>query len=620
MDDSQDRSAQLPAIAKQRPWDTETMVPLPADAGFTPQEHWAWARIIRGLTANMSLFPSDAAAQIAGKEGSDDGRGDDPKNAENWPAHRTLSARFLGAILFLDPWATAAARPFVRIRCARFVGGVDWENENYEGEIGLQRCVFDEDVIWRGLRVGKLVNLSGSRMQGRLWADRLTIEGGLFCRDGFSAKSDVRMLGARIGHVEFSGATLEGALEADGMVVGGDLFLREGFSAEGDIRLLGAVVDGDLAFNGAVLNGVLEGDRLVVKGGLFCSTGLVAKKAIRLLGARVGGSASFVGATFEDLISADGLKVEGSLFLRDVKKLSGADFLGATIEGELQLSQSAIDGEVDLTGADIKGDINLAFAADVGPKWGEKARLVLRNARAGAFAGGLGALRRGRGFVPCDLAGFSYNRIGGIGAGAVGSTLATAKGPHLRAWLKQCRPHDHFDPAPYHTLAKALRDAGRSDRAADVRNALGNYELVAKGTPLAQRFMLALSWLFIGYGERNHRAVIAFVLLGLIATYVGYWQDMISLPAGSPAGWEDLRAWLSWAGFGFGNSIPLVTLDPAHATFLQDHFCVEPGPLKCMRADVPFGLTGFFYVTKVVGFIILSYLAAGLSGLAQHKE
>lgn len=619
MDDARERSGQLPMLMKQTPWDGETKVPLPADARFTPQEHWAWSRIIRGEAADMRFFPSDAAAQASGAEGADDGAGDNPADADKWPAHREVSARFMRAILFVAPWSTAPTRPFVRIACARFSEELDWENEIYPGELGLTKCLFKKNLTLRGLRL-KLFNLWGSRFEGSLRGDRLVIESGLFCRDGFSAVGDIRLLGARVGQVEFSGATLDGDLAADGLVVEGDFFCNSEFKCKGEIRLLGAHIGGDLAFNSAKLDGPLCADRLVVEGGFFCREGFVAKKEVRLLGARIAGSATFVGATIEGLLRADSLVVDGSLFLRDMK-LFAADLLSARVGWVLQLSRSVISGEIDLTGAEIRGELSLALSDDDGPNWGPDARLVLRNAKVGALAGGLDAFRRDKKhFVACDLGGFSYDRIGGVGAGAVGSTLASAKGRDLRAWLKQCRPRDHFDPAPYLTLAKALRDAGRSDRSADVRNALGNYELVAKGTPLAQRFMLALSWLFIGYGERNHRAVLAFVLLGLMATYVGYWQDMISLPRGSPAGWEDLRAWLSWAGFAFGNSIPLVTLDPAHATFLQDHFCVDPGPLKCTRADVPFGLTGFFYVTKVVGFIILSYLAAGLSGLAQHKE
>jgi hypothetical protein len=181
----------------------------------------------------------------------------------------------------------------------------------------------------------------------------------------------------------------------------------------------------------------------------------------------------------------------------------------------------------------------------------------------------------------------------------------------LRAWLRRCRPKDHFDPAPYLALSSSLHEAGRKDRAADIRMALGDYELVAPGTPLQQRFLLLLSRIFIGYGERNHRAIIAFIVVVAGAAAMGYWQDLIWLPAETPAGRWDQQAWLDWMGFAFGDAVPILTFDEAHKTFLVDRFAPH---------SVPTGLTAFFYFVKIVGFIILSYLAAGLSGLAQRRN
>jgi hypothetical protein len=559
----------------QMPWDEGVAVPLPPEAGFTPQEHWAWARIIRGERADMRFFPKDnAAAQATGDDGPDDGAGGDPRDAGKWPEHRDLSAQFIYTILFCEPWSSACARSFVRIGCARFREELDWENETFDGEIELSGSLFEEDVIWRGLTVGKLFDLQRSCIEGVLRGDGLTVKGALFCRGGFHAKDDVRLLGARIGR--------------------------------------------DLSFTDARIEGALRADRLSIEGSLFCGQGFTIDGDIRLLGARFGGNADFEGARFEGALRADGCLVEGTCFLRNMKKLGATDLLGARILQNMHLSGSHIVGLIDLTGIEIQGELNLAQFVGNAPTWADEARLVLRNAKAGALACGLHAFRRGKSFVACDLAGFSYERIGGIGAGGAGSTLASAKGEDLRIWLQCCRPSDHFDPAPYRALASALEAAGRKDRAADVRNALGNYELVAKGTPLLQRVMLALSWLFIGYGERNHRAFIAFALLVLGAAGVGYWHELVWPSAATIAGWTDRQAWLDWGGFAFADAVPLITFDEAHKTFLADRFCGAEAKGVCDRT--PAGLTAFYYFVKVAGFAILSYLAAGLSGLAQRGD
>ena len=64
-----------------------------------------------------------------------------------------------------------------------------------------------------------------------------------------------------------------------------------------------------------------------------------------------------------------------------------------------------------------------------------------------------------------------------------------------------------------------------------------------------------------------------------------------------------------WGWFSFGNAIPVLTLDEAHATFINDTF-------KAAHLTPPPWLKSFFYVQKLFGFAMLTYLAAGLSGMA----
>ena len=70
-----------------------------------------------------------------------------------------------------------------------------------------------------------------------------------------------------------------------------------------------------------------------------------------------------------------------------------------------------------------------------------------------------------------------------------------------------------------------------------------------------------------------------------------------------------------WPGFSFANAVPLITFDKAHETFLAAQFGKPDDP-----ASVPVGIAWAFYAEKVLGFVILTYLAAGLSGLARPSS
>ena len=91
-----------------------------------------------------------------------------------------------------------------------------------------------------------------------LTADGLTVNGDMFCNDGFTAAGEVRLPGAHItGQLVFTGATLTNpdrtALFADGLTVNGGMFCRDGFTATGEVRLLRAHITGQLSFSGATL-------------------------------------------------------------------------------------------------------------------------------------------------------------------------------------------------------------------------------------------------------------------------------------------------------------------------------------------------------------------------------
>lgn len=539
---------------RQRPWDETTVAPLPPEAGFTAWELWVWERVIRGELADLSKYP-----------GAPDTGEIDPAKAAEWPAHRVLSERFLRTILFHPPWSTAPERPGVRIRCALIREPINWSARETHGEIWLDLCLFEKAVTLQDATVCGLLSFEGSHFAESLDLERAYIKGGL---------------------------------------------LLSGIQAHGEIRMLGAQVGGTLTFRGAVLHKAVKADRLDVGASMFFRDA-IALDEIVMVGAVVRGQLSFVGSELRNFLQMEGIHVQGDLFLRGMKRLSTSSMIGCKIDLDLQLCGTFVDGDIVLTGTRIGGELHLEGPGVDPPIWSERSKLVLRNVECAALAGSLKAFQteRGKGkkrFVAMDLTGFKYQRMGGFG-GDTGATLAEASSRDLVAWLGRATPEDaRFNPQPYRHLAATLTDAGYRNKSDDVMFALQQHELGASTTTFGRRMMLFFLWLFIGYGYRNFAAVVWF--LGAVVLGVAFGLGALGYHSlGPPA--EMSR----WGWFSFGNAIPLLTLDEAHKTFIDDVFA-EKG------LAVPMWLKSFFYLQKIFGFAMLSYLAAGLTGLASRGK
>lgn len=560
---------------RQRPWSTKPVISLPEEAGFTKAEHWAWARILNGMIADMARYPGDNISPedegwLLGAEGEEP----DPKNPQSFAPHQHLSERLLRTVLFHEPWASAPERPGVRIQHARIMDEIDWTGRRTSGEIWLDYCRLEGTPFWQGM----------------------TIAGGL----------------------SLDGAILEQDLNADGLHVAGDLFCRNGFTAKGTIRLVGAQIGGQAAFVSAVLEQDLIADDLHVAGGLFCPDGFIAKGEVRLVRAQISGNAEFDGAVLEQGLNADGLHVAGDVFCRDgFTAKGGIDLPGAQIGGDLQIRKSWIEGEIGLTGARIGGELHLDKNSETRPEWGENAALILRNARIGALAGGLDSFRKVRigpakrnDFPRLDFTGLRYEELGGLGASDAGS-LAHAQARDLIALLEAASEpeEDQFSPGPYRQMANVLADSGQKSKSIELLRAMRKHERkCAKG---ARKIGLSLSGWLTGFGYRPWYAAGWFMLLTAIWTLIGLAMTSdfdVRFPTPADIAWQ-----IRWFWFTIGNALPLISLDEAHKTFLADAKNVEPH-------NVPVVMASLFYIHKLLGYSLITYLAASLTGVTDKRS
>lgn len=145
---------------------------------------------------------------------------------------------------------------------ARIVGKLDLSFATVPVKLGLFHCHFSErpDLMQAHF---PLLGLSRSRLEQGLLADGLKLDGSLFCRGGFHATGEVRLLGAAIGgNAEFDGATLSNvggkALWADGIKITGGLLCRGDFKITGAADLTAARIEKWFEWAPKEWNGLLD--------------------------------------------------------------------------------------------------------------------------------------------------------------------------------------------------------------------------------------------------------------------------------------------------------------------------------------------------------------------------
>lgn len=397
------------------------------DVAVAPFRHPPWPVTLlvtrmHGKTARMTtqLAEHERRIRTAAATGElvdlrvGDADHDDPAHGACWDDSRTVRAELLIELLTKERAQNADQPWAIKIQGARITGSLNLEARELACPLLLRACRFEDPVILdetaapairlpgcyvpslsaeqlrtsgnlelndgftargevrlRGARVGGIFDLSGAHLTNpgvdALVADQMTVEQSMLCRDGFTAEGVVHVTGARIGgNLEFDGARIVNpggrALDADQLTVGQSMLCRGGFTVEGAVHMSGALIGGLLSFEGAHLINpegyALRTSQLTVKQSLHCRKGFTAEGEVRLLSARVGGVLSFVGAHLTNpdgrALNAARLTVEQSAHCRD----------GFVAEGEVRLEGAHIGGELDLNGAHLTNPGGQALNAD----------------------------------------------------------------------------------------------------------------------------------------------------------------------------------------------------------------------------------------------------------------
>ncbi|MDX5930241.1 hypothetical protein [Acidiphilium acidophilum] len=216
------------------------------------------------------------------------------------------------------------------------IGLLDLQCTSINFGILLLNCRIFEEIILNDSTVVGLLNFQGSSIAG-LKADRIRCSAGLFLRNGFLSRGEVRLLGAHIVG-DFNcrhGFFIEGptgiSINADGIDVSGSIYFDDGFVAAGAVRLLSAKIGGSVSCRRGVFNNQLAMDGINVRRNVDIDQEFVAAGEVRLLGAHIQGDLSCRLGFFKSAgiaLNCQSMRVNGILFLDEIRVPNGIIFLG----------------------------------------------------------------------------------------------------------------------------------------------------------------------------------------------------------------------------------------------------------------------------------------------------
>ncbi len=548
------------------------ILPLPK---WTEPEKWAWTQICEGKEANFNERLKEKL---------------DPRNPAHdgeWSDERKLSSIFLETILLHEPFRSAIPRQGVRIIGAYFPDDINLTDASIERPLMVHKSRFKSQVDMFRLKTLALISLEGSKFDGGLNMSSSLVGVHLFIRDAIFDKVDLK--GTEISdYLDMNGSTFKGKLDMGSASVGVNLFMRDAIFDKVDLR--GAKIGGQLNMIGSTFKGKLVMGSSSVGGSLHMRSAKFGEVDLR--GAKISHQLTMDGSTFRGKLVMPSISVGSSLFLRQVEFDSPANLMFLSVGSNLD-ARGATLRSLDLTGSRIKGELRLG-SSDANIEWKSQKdenenyqapKLTLRNAS-------VGALQDTKDTWPDHLErefeGFTYDRLGGFGA-------SEQDDPYKResSWFIEWLAKDEsYSPQPYRHLAGVFRAAGHEDMADDILVANRDRERRETDWWPPKWLWLWMLKLFIGYGY----GLRSFYALYWIAGLTVFGTVLLCCAKESARDGTKLGFWYS-----LDMLLPVIRLRERHYT----------------DVDLNTWAKYYFYFHKIMGYVLISFVLAGLSGLTE---
>ena len=304
---------------------------------------------------------------------------------------------------------------------------------------------------------------------------------------------------------------------------------------------------------------------------------------VELVNAHVGGQINFRGSKVTGTLDMVAVQIGTDVLMWGGEFDGPLNFYFGKVGESLELAGGLFKGVVDLTGTEIGGDILLGSSKHGPARWPAGSMLILRNAKADAIQDLSNSWPD-----KLDLNGFTYRSLGGIFAGEKDAMIDRPEEWFVKNWLGM---QTVYTPGPYQQLAAVLREQGQPDTADDVLYAAKEKE---RSQSSAMRYIEATAnkW-FIGYGYHKFWSIywaIAFLIAGTLALWVSGEGRRVSRHYSLPYG----------LFYSFDLLLPIIRLREKH-----------------YQADLHGWVRYYFYVHRIMGYVLASFLIAGISGLTR---
>ncbi len=612
---------------------------------WSKTENWAWEQIKAGKIANFSLNGHRLRPAFW-----QDWRGEEVKT------ERALRSAFLETILLCQPFKSQIPHDGVHIIGALFLEEINLKNSILEHELILEESRFERSVDLSNLKSPFEISFQGSVFEQKLTLSGARVGGDLVLDDGRFEKLDLRA-GQIDGQLTMDRAKVLGSLKMQSIFVGSQ-FSAQQSRFDGSIKIQGALIKkqmtmegskilGLLALHGARIEGRLNladaeisgplkmrgariGTNLNMQNGKFSSVDLTTAKVagqvqmsdsgfsdkLSLYGLDVGDMFTLNGATVHGELHFQGAHISSKVSMQRSTFKKEVSFKGANIGGDLYLDGASfadeldmhrvtIDGTLIFKAGEFKDDVNIDLAKIDSVEYKGAKELQNLNLKGTSVNKVFVKVKDTNDWpIKMDLHGFTYNLFWGEYEGVEGGQK-----DFFKAWLERLKK---YSPQPYEQCAKVLREAGFPERANDVLYAGKEKERhdALVNNNFGRWLWLSILKLTIGYGLglRYFRALWWAGLFILIGGYICFTADgkrRVSSLCDSDAKGENgkvknSRLCLACLFYSFDMLLPIIKLRSKHD-----------------RLDLPCPQRLYFYFHQMTGWLLVSFILAGLAGITQ---